>query len=58
MKDISMFRFHLTERTTRRLLPLLPDEPTFADVKHALAKIDEIDNSPWRTPEEIASSSK
>ena len=36
---IECFTFHITERTTLRLVPLLPDEPTFKDVKAVVANL-------------------
>lgn len=45
-----MFTFHLTEKTTRKLLadPLLPSDPTFEDIRTALARLDtaEVSNNP------------
>jgi hypothetical protein len=36
------FNFHLSERTTRALMqdPLLPPDPTFADIRAALVRLD------------------
>ncbi len=39
-----MFKFHLSEKTTRRLMPHLPanalgGEPTYSDIRAALLKV-------------------
>lgn len=40
------FQFHLSERTTRALLrdPLLPDYPSFTDIRAALARLEATEN--------------
>lgn len=37
--DLGPFVFHLTERVTLRLMPLLPANPTFEDMRTALVRI-------------------
>lgn len=41
----SVFSFHLKEETVRRLMrdPLLNNEPTFAEIRGALLRLDEED---------------
>jgi hypothetical protein len=43
MLEFGPFQFHLTEKTVRRLLPLLPDEPTWKDIRFALRVLDNED---------------
>lgn len=38
--DLGPFAFHISERTTRRILPLLPFAPSFYDVKKAISIIE------------------
>lgn len=40
--DAAPFAFHMSERTARKLLrdPLLPSNPSFEDVRAALARLD------------------
>jgi hypothetical protein len=44
--DFGPFSFHLKEATVMRLLPLISDDPTFAEVKAALLKLRDEDNAP------------